>query len=660
MSFNLKISDKIILFIVLCVFMAVTMVMAGGMLTLRQLAYEQQELRASMVVQLLEAQRDIKPDTFQFAQWLPNWLRVNHIVRMDVSQGSTQIYSFTDHNFSGDFDPLIRYSYALQGKDNLKLQLWQTPPFYQLPLNSSAYLYTLIGLLIVLVSLWIAIQWLKRSFSGAELLERRGRRILNGNLIKAQEVSEDEWPKSASLALSELIAQLQDVRKDRARFDRLIRQNAFVDELTGLGNRTQFINRLESELSDVEAPSGFIQLIYLKGLDEVTERYNRSESERLLQQFAQVIASCLERHVDVTLARFGDDQFAMLLPLLTHKEAEQTAVQLLKQLARVRLPERIDANDFFYIGIAGYQFGEQPDAVLELAENALRIAQKQGCNSWFVDEQEVQLPHVGKGSVRWRVLLENAIAQHRMAFFEQLIVDEQRQPIAFELLARIREDDEWITTGVFMPWVAKCGLIKDCDGLAIERAIERVPTALVPVSINLDLDSLLSTTMIQRLLHWAMESGREGASQLIVELEESQLARLNAAQVARIIALRNKGIGIAVDRAGHSVVSTQYIADIKPNYVKLHPSLVRDIHLREVNRLAISSLLASVNNSAKIIAVGVENHDEWEVLLRLGVSGGQGHYFHRPEGLLLPQTLADPPLQVRRRLAQAQATEESA
>lgn len=76
------------------------------------------------------------------------------------------------------------------------------------------------------------------------------------------------------------------------------------------------------------------------------------------------------------------------------------------------------------------------------------------------------------------------------------------------------------------------------------------------------------------------------------------------------------------------MVNTGYILDFSIDYLKLHPGLVRDINIRKTNQMALQSLMAScLNSPTKVIAVGIENNDEWKCLLKLGVFAGQGSLF---------------------------------
>ena len=67
------------------------------------------------------------------------------------------------------------------------------------------------------------------------------------------------------------------------------------------------------------------------------------------------------------------------------------------------------------------------------------------------------------------------------------------------------------------------------------------------------------------------------------------------------------------------------------------PSLVREIHTRQVNQMAVRSLVGGcANTQTRVIAVGVESGDEWKMLRHLGVRAGQGPWFADPEPLNLP------------------------
>ncbi|WP_413702270.1 EAL domain-containing protein [Psychromonas sp. KJ10-10] len=117
-----------------------------------------------------------------------------------------------------------------------------------------------------------------------------------------------------------------------------------------------------------------------------------------------------------------------------------------------------------------------------------------------------------------------------------------------------------------------------------------------------------------------------------MEVSEHLLKDNYSALRSALIALQKLGCKIAIDNVGRSIVNTGYIVDFSIDYLKLHPGLVRDIHLRTTNQIALQSLIAScLNSSAKVIAVSIEDEEEWKCLLKLGVFAGQGALFSTPQ-----------------------------
>ncbi|WP_432460163.1 MULTISPECIES: EAL domain-containing protein [unclassified Agarivorans] len=630
----MKFSNRIIIFTISCVVVAVLLVLLGGGLTFRQLAFNQQQQQLHSVVEVIDGQLSVQPDTPEFAQWLPSWLRAHNIQALEVSNRGGVLYTFRELNYTGNSNRLISYRYPLVAHPDFSVQIWVERPFKQLTYEPEAMLGIGGGLVIVALGLVVVFRWLKNIMHGAELLQTRGNRILAGRLRDAQVGSAKEWPNAASKALEQLITELIEARQERSRFDCIIRNNAFVDELTQLSNRTHFYNQLEAEITDADAHTGAVLLIYLRGMDDVNYQYARSEGDAILQQSAQVLKQYTQRNIEVNLARYSGDAFALLLPLSTLDEAEDTAAGILKLLERIALPEVVNADDFFYIGIAGYQYGDGAQQVIEQAEDALRVAQMQRHNAWHVISRKLNSTQTGKGSVRWRTLLQHVLSNDGLHYYHQAVYDEDGDVCYQELLSRITDyQGEVINAGVFLPWAEKSGLQAEFDHHALSFAMQQVRFSSDPISVNLNIATVIKQSVMRELLQWIFDRPARECQKLILEFTEIQLSQLNDTQMLRLKALNKKGIKLAVERAGQQVVSTQYLGELTLEYLKLHTSLVRDIQIRQVNQLAVSSIIASCAGRVKVIAVGVERNEEWRVLQRLGIHCVQGFLFSKPEAI---------------------------
>lgn len=190
-----------------------------------------------------------------------------------------------------------------------------------------------------------------------------------------------------------------------------------------------------------------------------------------------------------------------------------------------------------------------------------------------------------------------------------------------------------------MPMAEKVGLLLQLDRLVAEQTLvllRQRSEQSCPISLTLSAQSLLNREF-QRWLFFALfQLPRSTNERLILQLSESQVTRHFEALKRPLRSLRMLGCQLAIDHAGQDVVSTQYIKEFEINFLKLHPSLVREIHARQVNQMAVRSLVGGcANTRTRVLAVGVESGDEWKMLRHLGVHAGQGPWFAEPRRLVL-------------------------
>ena len=110
------------------------------------------------------------------------------------------------------------------------------------------------------------------------------------------------------------------------------------------------------------------------------------------------------------------------------------------------------------------------------------------------------------------------------------------------------------------------------------------------------------------------------------------ICRASSAQLKPILTFFDElGIKILADKVGQYVVNTDYIDQCPVSFIKLHRSLVHQIQVKLENQIYIQSLTSHCQlNGVSLYALGVENKQEWQTLVKLGVTGGQGHFFTEP------------------------------
>lgn len=629
----MKFTNKFTFITSVIVLTCIALLLVGGIVSLRALSLKYHQQRIDSVIQVIEKQIDKQTTTRQFDQWLPDVLEASGVVRLEVRRDDVMVY----HNYYESHDDypmnlLLHYSYQLEKYPKISLMLHTRQPFSELQFTFWPLLGVGTAILLCLSLLYFSLRWIKRSFHGAELLEKRAYYLLQNNPT-ARIAQKGEWPKTASQALDVLSERLENSRKERSVFDIHIRSKAFLDEDTGLANNLAFENRLDALTMDESYSSNTLILINLNQLSTLKYQFGIEESEKVIQQVVDLLSHFCRRYDDSFHGRIKKSEFVVLLPQMTYQETKTVAKKLTNLLSKLQLPEPSLAEGFFYLGVVNFPCGTISEDIMDDVNRALLVAEHQSNSGWHLSEERLEEVVISKGTVRWRTLLTNILDKKAIILYRQHVMKRNQSDILYaELWPRIiGYDQEVIAAGTFMPMAAKCGLNEQFD----KQMLDKVLSLLVlrgehckPISINIGASLLMNKENNKWLIFELMQKTKKLRNNLVIEISEHIIERDYASLRSVLITLQKIGCKIAVDNVGKTVVNTQYILDFNIDYLKLHASLIRDIHIRKTNQIAVQSLMAScLNSDAKVIAVGVDNKQEWKCLLQLGVYGGQGAYF---------------------------------
>ncbi len=632
----MKFTNQFITTITLCVLAAVLMVLIGAGLSFYQMgiAYQQRQVDAvvRMVDESWQPESTAQPN---IDRWLPALLDTNELIVFTVHDQHKEYYR------SGLTQPLAsdeiseQYDRALTSHDGLFVRLVLRPPFYHIDHSLAAVSGLTGAIMLVFAGLLLSLRWFRWQLRGAELLEQRGRLILDGRLSMLQHSPKEEWPQAASRALDKLMADLREARKERSRFDTFIRANVFVDRNIGIGNRVFFDNRLEAALNDSASQSAALLLVELQDLEHINHKLGHDRGDELLSSASVYLGHLIRRYPGALQARYTGNTFALMFPNTVESEAQEAARQVLKLLRRLHWPDVVK-EPAVYIGGVCFRFGEQLHQIEEEAELALRSAALQGGDGYFMYYKGLTEESSGKGTVRWRTLLGRLLEQDAILLDRQGIYSAaEATPESIELLARIHDEQgRELAAGHFLPMAEKCGLLQDLDRCIMLQSLTALQDAdrKAVLAVNLSVASILNRSFHRWLVFELIQLPRPLLHELVIELSEAGVGRHFLELVKPLRALKALGCRLAVDHVGQDVVSTQYIKDYDLDYLKLHPSLVRDIDKKSVNQMAVRSLLGNcMGNHTRVIAVGVETEAEWTCLKQLGVHAGQGYYFSCPE-----------------------------
>ncbi|GKX56495.1 RNase E specificity factor CsrD [Leminorella grimontii] len=556
---------------------------------------------------------------------------VSHLEVRDDRKNSIYTHQLDTHrDFWRHFHTQSETEIALEKHPGYTLRITYANPILSTLFSLPFFLSMLAVVLAIAIIMFWWIRWLKRQFKGVELLEERAQRILSGEREDVMGGDVREWPINASAALDRLLADLKNMSEERIRVDKLIRSFAAQDAQTGLNNRLFFDNQLATQLEEPNA-HGVVMIVRLPELELLLEEYGKTRVDDLLYMLVNMLSTFIMRHPAALLARYFSNDFSVILPHRSLKEADAIASQLVNAIDGLPLPSNVEKESLIHIGVCAYQGGQTPEQIMDNAEHAARAAVLQGSNGWFIYEN--QAPPLVRGSVRWRTLLEQMLARGGPEVYYKPAITINNELNHREILLRIRDGDEELQPAEFMPLIQQFGMTERFDRLVLSKTLPLLnswPEDTIAVSVTVD--SLLKHSFQVWLRDHLLEKEKSARKRIIFELAEADVCQYNdrLRPVARL--LFGLGCRLGVVQAGLTVVSSMYVKSMPIEVIKLHPGLVRNIDRRPENQLFVDSLVAACQEtSVAVMAASVRTRAEWETLLSRGVVGGQGEFFASPQ-----------------------------
>ncbi len=439
--------------------------------------------------------------------------------------------------------------------------------------------------------------------------------------------------------LGAIVLNGRDVTQRHALEQELSHQ-AFHDTLTGLANRSLFLDRLSHAMDRNDRGADPVAVLFLD-LDDfksVNDSFGHPVGDQLLVAVAERIRSAT-RPGD-TVARFGGDEFAVLIESGTMPEAAQLVAEHITEAMTPTF--RVLDNDVAMrasIGIAlGQRPQETPDDLLRDADLAMYLAKRNGKGRF-----EMYRPNMHADAVRrleTTVGIREGLESNQFEVFYQPIVGAHTgRLIGAEALARWNHPDRGLLTPVeFIPVAEATGLIVPLGRQVLWAATRMTQewrnSGVVDddfyVSVNLSAYQLQEPDLVEDISRALRESGLPPEA-LVLEVTESALIENLNLALPRLHALRSVGVRLAFDDFGTGYSSLSYLADLPVNFIKIDKSFIDRITPDGEGTAMVHGVIdLSRALGLTCIAEGVESEYQRSVLDELGCDNAQGYLFARP------------------------------
>ncbi len=427
---------------------------------------------------------------------------------------------------------------------------------------------------------------------------------------------------------------------DQKQAEKQLLHNAFHDALTGLPNRSLFMDRLQHSLAEVKKGEGYSFGVLFLDLDRfkvVNDSLGHQIGDQLLVATARRLESCL-RPGDI-VARLGGDEFAIILDHVRHvSDAIQAAERIREHLSA---PFNLSGHEVFIsasIGIALNQAAsEQPDEIIRNADTAMYRAKDQGRGCFELFDKGMHVRNAALSQLETG--LRHALARDEFRVHYQPIISLETWRISgFEALIRWDHPEHgYISPLKFIPVAEETGLIIPIGQWVLREACQqlRVWQEQFPsdpplsISVNLSGKQFSQPDLIDRISQILSETGLD-ASSLKMEITESAIIENIDAAALMLKRIKALGIRLSLDDFGTGYSSLSYLHRFPIDTLKIDRSFVSRINLPKNAEIVKTILTLAKNLGMDVVAEGVETRDQIIQLTGLNCEYVQGYLLSKP------------------------------
>lgn len=432
-----------------------------------------------------------------------------------------------------------------------------------------------------------------------------------------------------------LVLNSRDV-SERVALELQLWERAWHDPLTGLANRSLFVERVGDALIRRSGEGRPVAVVFLD-LDDfksVNDTLGHAAGDLLLAGVGDRLVGCVRP--DDTVARLGGDEFALLLEDADSVTAAHVAERVISELARPFFVSDRPVHARASLGVVVADGTETVEDLLSAADTAMYVAKAHGKSRYELFRPQMRDRVVERSSLRTD--LEWALQREELAIYYQPVVSIRTGAVAgFEALLRWNHPERGlIGPDQFIDLAEQSRLIVSIGAWVLRRACRQASVWRqayghdFTMAVNVSTVQLQDAGLLGEIAGALQESGLDPGA-LVLEITESSMMDDAEGMTGRLRELKELGVGLAIDDFGTGYSSLSYLRRLPVEQLKVDRSFVAGV----ADNPEDVAILASVINLSQILGIsvvaeGVETMDQLEKLAEMGCDLAQGFNWLHP------------------------------
>ena len=395
-------------------------------------------------------------------------------------------------------------------------------------------------------------------------------------------------------------------------------QQLYKDEVTNIPNRNAFFRDLKLY------PNAYLALLNIKSFRYINSVLGFEIGNYALKELAIILSTMLDDNNRIY--RIGGDEIALLnIDSSKNELFEKYIANMIEEIDEIELysnGDKVSVNIHLYAGIS-----YEVDKKLESAVIALNEAKKANINYMIYTSSNLQIKQ--EESLKMTNKIKDALKDDNIIVYYQPIVDKNEKINKYEALVRMRDGEKVLSPFFFLDIAKQTKYYHQITHIVIQKTFQLFKDKNESFSINLTAEDILNKQIVQYIKTQLLEI--KDVHRVVFEIVESDDI-YDVVEVEEFIQwIKESGASIAIDDFGTGYANFSYMMKIKPTYLKIDGSLIKDLDTNENAKKIVKTIVVFAKElGIKTISEYVHSKEIFDICKELDIDEFQGFYFSEP------------------------------